>query len=67
LLNIIESITIIQKFEINESTFIGYLALPISRKGIGVLVFHGWWGLNDFICQTCDRLAQAGFVALAPD
>lgn len=57
----------IQKFEINESTFNGYLSLPISGKGNGLLLFHGWWGLNDFILQTCDRLAQAGFVALAPD
>ncbi len=45
----------------------GYLAVPAAGKGPGVLVLHAWWGLNGFFRSTCDRLAQAGFVALAPD
>ena len=45
----------------------GYLALPSSSPAPGVLVLHAWWGLNDFFRSFCDRLAQAGFVALAPD
>jgi carboxymethylenebutenolidase len=45
----------------------GYLALPDSGEGPGILVLHGWWGLNDFFKAVCDRLAEAGFVALAPD
>lgn len=32
-----------------------------------MLVLHAWWGLNDTIRTTCDRLASAGFVAFAPD
>jgi carboxymethylenebutenolidase len=44
-----------------------YLAVPSSGKGAGVLVLHAWWGLNDFFREFCDRLAQEGFVALAPD
>lgn len=28
---------------------------------------HEWWGLASKIRRTCDRLAEAGFVALAPD
>jgi carboxymethylenebutenolidase len=32
-----------------------------------VLVLHAWWGLNDTIKDFCTRLAQAGFVAFAPD
>ncbi len=50
-----------------ELTRSGYLALPPSGKGAGVLVVHAWWGLNDVFRGVCDRLAQAGFVALAPD
>ena len=45
----------------------GYLALPPAGTGSGVLVLHAWWGLNDTIKAFCDRLAQAGFVAFAPD
>jgi carboxymethylenebutenolidase len=32
-----------------------------------VLVLHAWWGFNQFCRTFCDRLAQEGFVALAPD
>lgn len=45
----------------------GYLALPQAGRGPGVLLLHAWWGLTPFIKNVCDRLAQAGFVALAPD
>lgn len=45
----------------------GYLALPKSGKGPGVLVLHAWWGLNDTFKGICDRLARDGFVAFAPD
>jgi len=46
----------------------GYLVLPEGhRSGPGVLVLHAWWGLTPFFKQVCDRLADEGFVALAPD
>lgn len=32
-----------------------------------MIVLHSWWGLNAFFKGLCDRLAEAGFVALAPD
>ncbi len=45
----------------------GYLALPPAGGGPGVLVLHAWWGLTGPFLDLCDRLAGAGFVALAPD
>ena len=45
----------------------GYLTLPPTGTGPGVLVLHAWWGLNDTIRAFCARLAGAGFVAFAPD
>ncbi|MBI1297852.1 alpha/beta fold hydrolase [bacterium] len=45
----------------------GYLAVPTTGKGPGVLVLHAWWGLNNTIKAFCNRLAEAGFVVFAPD
>jgi carboxymethylenebutenolidase len=45
----------------------GFLSLPPSGKGPGVLVLHAWWGLNETIKTFCTQLAEAGFVAFAPD
>lgn len=43
------------------------LAIPTRGSGRAVLVLHAWWGLNGFFRGLCDRLADEGFVALAPD
>jgi len=45
----------------------GYLAIPPTGKGNGVLVLHAWWGLNDTMKAFCTQLAESGFVAFAPD
>src|SRR3954470_3444363 len=55
------------EFPSNGDTASGYLALPTSGTGPGLLVVQEWWGLVPQIKRTCDRLAQEGFVALAPD
>lgn len=54
-------------FQADGSTFSGYLAEPSQGSGPSVLVLHAWWGLTSVFTQVCDRLAEAGFVALAPD
>lgn len=45
----------------------GYLAVPSTGNGPGVLVLHAWWGLNGTMKDFCTRLAGSGFVAFAPD
>ncbi len=45
-----------------------YLAAPDNGvQGPGILVLHSFWGLNDFFKSYCNRLAEAGFVAAAPE
>ena len=55
------------EFPANGGTASGYLAVPASGKGPGVLVIQEWWGLVDHVKDVCDRLAAEGFTALAPD
>ncbi|HZN16199.1 MAG TPA: dienelactone hydrolase family protein [Acidimicrobiales bacterium] len=55
------------EFASNGNTASGYLALPASGSGPGVIVLQEWWGLNPQIKGVADRLAVEGFVALAPD
>ena len=55
------------EFASNGNTAGGYLALPASGSGPGVIVVQEWWGLDSGIKEMSDRLAAAGFVALAPD
>lgn len=55
------------EFSTENQTNQGYLALPESGQGPGVIVLQEWWGLVDHIKDICDRFAAAGFVALAPD
>ena len=54
-------------FASNGSEAYGYLALPASGSGPGVIVIQEWWGLTTHIAHIADRLAAEGFVALAPD
>jgi carboxymethylenebutenolidase len=44
-----------------------YLVLPDEGPGPGVLVLHSWWGLGQGTKRIVERLADAGYSALAPD
>ena len=55
------------EFKSNGGMCPGYLAVPESGSGPGVIVIQEWWGLVEHIKDVADRFAKAGFVALAPD
>ncbi len=55
------------EFASNGATANGYLATPAEGAGPGVLVIQEWWGLVPQLKGVCDRLAEEGFTALAPD
>jgi len=55
------------EIKVDRTSSKAYLAVPEGGDVPGVLVIHAWWGLNDVFKGVCERLADAGFVALAPD
>jgi len=55
------------EFPSNGTSATGYLSAAESGAGPGVVVIQEWWGLNDQIKRTADRLAGEGFTALVPD
>ncbi|HLA12399.1 MAG TPA: dienelactone hydrolase family protein [Pyrinomonadaceae bacterium] len=55
------------QFPSNGGATSGYLAIPEKGNGPGVVVIQEWWGLVDHIKDVCDRFANEGYVALAPD
>jgi carboxymethylenebutenolidase len=55
------------EFPSNGGTCPGYLAVPASGSGPGVVVIQEYWGLVPHIRDVCDRFAAEGFTALAPD
>jgi carboxymethylenebutenolidase len=59
--------TILKEMHMAPTQPDGFLAVPPTGQGDPVLVLHPWWGLNDTIKALCTRLADAGFVAFAPD
>jgi carboxymethylenebutenolidase len=54
------------KLDVGGKPVNAYLASP-ENGGPGVLVLHAWWGLKPVFKEMCDRLAEQGFTALAPD
>jgi carboxymethylenebutenolidase len=55
------------KFKANGREVDGYLAMPASGRGPGLVVVQEYWGLVAQIKGVADRLAGEGFVALVPD
>ncbi|HEU4794325.1 MAG TPA: dienelactone hydrolase family protein [Pyrinomonadaceae bacterium] len=57
--------TLIKSFDGDE--FDGYLALPASGYGPGIVVLQEIFGVNEYVRGVADWYAAHGFVALAPD
>jgi carboxymethylenebutenolidase len=55
----------IKSFDGDE--FEGYLVLPSSGYGPGIVVLQEIFGVNDFLRSVADWYAARGFVALCPD
>jgi carboxymethylenebutenolidase len=55
------------EFARNGGNATGYLVIPDSGVGPGIIVLQEWWGLVPHIKDVADRFAAEGFVALAPD
>ena len=57
--------SIIQFKRPDGKTCPGYLATPKTGSGAtGFVVIQEWWGLNDQIKETADRLAEAGVAVI---
>ena len=56
------------KYVSGKDTINAYLSYPERRDAApAVIVIHEIFGMSDFIRETTQRLAQQGFVAIAPD
>lgn len=50
-----------------SGSFDAHLALPPSGSGPGLLILQEIFGVNSYIRSVCARVAEMGYVALAPD
>lgn len=50
-----------------DGSFTGYLAVPESGTGPGVVIIQEIFGINPWIREVADRYAAQGYIALAPD
>jgi carboxymethylenebutenolidase len=48
-------------------SFAAHVALPDAGSGPGIVVIHEIFGVNEYVTGICRRLAELGYVALAPD
>jgi carboxymethylenebutenolidase len=44
-----------------------HIALPSSGSGPGIVLLHEVFGVGDYVRDCARRLAEHGYVALAPD
>jgi dienelactone hydrolase len=57
------------EYKDGDTSLTGYLTYDdaIEGKRPGVIVVHEWWGLNDYVRERAEMLAELGYVAFAVD
>jgi carboxymethylenebutenolidase len=56
------------EFPSGKETASGFLATPDAPgRHSAIIVIHEWWGLNDWVKEQTEKLAEQGYVALAVD
>jgi dienelactone hydrolase len=57
------------KYKVGDVECVGMLAWDdaVAGKRPGVLVFHEWWGINDYAKSRTEQLAKLGYIAFAAD
>ena len=55
------------KLSVGKESSQAYVAHPKGKPQGALLVIHEYWGLNDWVKQEADLLAQQGYLALAID
>jgi carboxymethylenebutenolidase len=53
--------------KVADQTSKAYVARPEGKPQGALLVFHEYWGLNDWVKEKADQLAGQGYLALAVD
>jgi carboxymethylenebutenolidase len=56
-----------EQVETGDGAMGAHVALPASGSGPGIVLIHEIFGVNAYVRDCAQRLAQAGYVALAPD
>ncbi|MEC8771383.1 MAG: dienelactone hydrolase family protein, partial [Pseudomonadota bacterium] len=51
----------------DDSTFDAYVARPADTPRAAILVIQEIFGVNAGIRRKCDKLAEDGYLAIAPD
>jgi len=47
--------------------FDAYLAQPVNGNGVGLVVIHDVFGIDDDLRHICDDHAAHGYTAVCPD
>jgi carboxymethylenebutenolidase len=52
---------------IPDGELAAHIAIPAAGSGPGIVLLHEIYGINDYVRDAAARLAEAGYVVLAPD